>query len=151
LSNTNPLIGSPDGYPVVYPWGALVSGTAHTIDYRAAIVNLPFYHPGYTPEPGSAPRIVLVVGITPITRLRLGNSFTCVLYLGSATAPALLLGQDWKAYKQLVLAGDVRFSRGYFEFQGEFGYSRHQAPGFPDVEGYAYYGEVKYTFSPRAF
>ena len=116
-----------------------------------AVVNLPFYHPGYTPEPGSAPRVVLGAGITPATGFRVGTSFTRGPYLSSSTAPALLLGRDWKAYKQLILAGDVRFSRGYFEFQGEFGYSRHEAPGFAPVDGYAYYGELKYTFSPRAF
>ena len=49
-SNRNPLIGVPDGYPVQYPLGVQVSGAHARVDYRAAVVSLPIYHEGYTPE-----------------------------------------------------------------------------------------------------
>src|SRR4030088_1077927 len=49
LSFRNPLIGEPDGYSVVYPYGVRISGAASIFDYRAGVVSMPVWHEDYTP------------------------------------------------------------------------------------------------------
>jgi hypothetical protein len=152
LSTTNPLIGSPDGYAVSYPWGVLVSGTTSKVDYRAALVSLPVTHEGYVPEPSPAFRPAFGGGYTPVPQLRLGASVTWGPYLNSDLGAALPAGADWKSYAQKVVAFDSRFSLGYFEFRGELGFSRYDVPNqATPVNGVAYYAEVKQTWTPRFF
>jgi hypothetical protein len=112
LSPTNPLIGAPDGYAVTYPWGVQVSGTTSHFDYRAAAVNLPVTHEGYTPDPGTAFRPALGGGYTPIPEFRLGGSVTWGPYLNSELGAAIPAGVDWKSYGETIVAFDTRFSRG---------------------------------------
>jgi hypothetical protein len=72
--------------------------------------------------------------------------------LNSELGTALPAGVDWKSYTQRVVAFDSRFSIGYFEFRGEIGLSRYDVPNqTTPVDGYAYYAEVKQTWSPRFF
>jgi hypothetical protein len=68
----NPLIGVPDGYPVQYPLGVQLSGARGRVDYRAAVVSLPIFHEGYTPEPSSAAHPAVGMGYTPTTGVRVG-------------------------------------------------------------------------------
>ena len=42
----NPLIGTPEGYPVVYPWGGQIQGVVSGFDYRVGLVSLPTSHAG---------------------------------------------------------------------------------------------------------
>lgn len=152
LSTTNPLIGSPDGYAVSYPWGVEVSGAVSRFDYRAAMVSLPVTHQGYVPDPSPTLRPALGGGYTPIPQLRLGASLTWGPYLNSGLGTALPAGADWKSYAQRVVAFDSRVNIGYFEFRGEVGISRYDVPGQAEsVDGVAYYAEVKQTWSPRFF
>ena len=152
LSPTNPLIGSPDGYAVTYPWGVQVSGTTSHFDYRAAVVNLPLTHEGYVPDPGTALRPAFGAGYTPIPEFRLGASMTWGPYLSSELGAAIPAGVDWKSYGQTVVAFDTRFSRGYFEFRGELAFSQYEVPNQADaVDGITYYAEVKQTWHPRFF
>lgn len=152
LSTTNPLIGSPDGYAVTYPWGAQVSGTTSHFDYRAALVSLPVTHEDYSPDPGPAVRPALGGGYTPVPELRLGASVTWGPYLNSDLGAALPAGADWKSYTQRVVAFDSRFSRGYFELHGELAFARYEVPNqTATVDGVTYYAEVKQTLSPRFF
>jgi hypothetical protein len=152
LSTTNPLIGSPDGYAVSYPWGVEVSGTASRFDYRAALVSLPVTHEGYVPAPSPSLRPALGGGYTPIPQVRVGASLTWGPYLNSDLGASLPAGADWKSYTQRVVGIDSRVSIGYFEFRGELGLSRYDVPNQTDpVTGIAYYAEVKRTLSPRFF
>lgn len=152
FSTINPLIGSPDGYPVTYPWGFQIAGAFRQLDYRAALVNLPVTHEGYVPEPSATLRPAIGAGITPTTGLRFGVSYTRGPYLNRHLGTALLAGEDWKDYRQQVIAFDSRFSRGYLELHGELGLSDYEVPGLGDpVGGIAYYAEAKYTWSPRLF
>ena len=152
LSNSNPLIGSPDGYAVSYPWGAEVSGTAGRFDYRAALVSLPVTHEDYVPDPSAAFRPALGGGYTPIPELRVGASLTWGPYLNSELGAALPAGADWKSYTQRVVAFDTRFSRGYFEFRGELAFARFDVPNqAAPIDGVTYYAELKQTWSPRVF
>jgi hypothetical protein len=152
LPTTNPLIGSPDSYPVSYPWGTEVSGAAGLVDYRAAVVSLAATNTKYVPEPGAAPHIALGAGVTPNAALRLGASYTMGPYLSDAISDSLAAGASWRDYAQRLLAFDARFSTGYLELNGELAYSSYDVPGHDNAfAGTAYYGEVKYTWAPRFF
>ena len=150
LSNRNPLVGAPDGYPVTYPLGLLLSGNARMVDWRAAVVSLPVTSEDYTPEPDAAPRPALGVGFTPATGLRFGASWTAGPYLNCDVPSALLAGRDWKGYGQRVAAIDLQASRGYVELWAEAGRSAYEVPGRArPVRGVAGYVETRYTFTPR--
>lgn len=152
LSTTNPLIGSPDGYAVSYPWGVQISGTTSHFDYRAAVVSLPVTHEGYTPDPSPAPRPALGGGYTPGPAFRVGASATWGPYLNSDLGAAIPAGADWKDYGERVLAFDTRFNRGYFEFRGELAYSWYDVPNMTEsIDGLTWYTEVKQTWTPRLF
>ena len=152
FSTTNPLIGLPDGYPVIYPWGGQISGAATKFDYRAAIVSLPVTNEQYLPTPGHAPRPAVSVGFTPLIGLRVGASWTAGPYLGPDVSADLPSGSEWQDYGEQILAADLKFARGYFELFAELGASWYEVPTYDeDVKGTAYYIEAKYSWSPRFF
>jgi hypothetical protein len=152
FSNRNPLIGTPDGYVVSYPYGAMVSGVLERFDYRAAMVSLPVSHPNYVPTATHTLRPAAGLGFTPMVGLRFGGSFTVGPYLNNSLPNTLLAGQSWDHYKQRVVALDARFARGYLETHVEAARGSYDVPGRPTaIFGYTYYGEAKYTFSPRFF
>ena len=148
----NPLIGRPDAYPVLYPYGLTISGVASVIDYRAAVVSLPVVHEEYTPDPSHAARPVLGIGITPVTGVRLGAGYTWGPYLGDAHSVTQLDGRRWSSYEQRVMIVDLAASHGYFELFAEAGVSDYVVPRTAEpVTGFAYFVEAKYTFTPRFF
>lgn len=152
FSTKNPLIGLPDGYPVIYPWGGQVSGATDKFDYRAAVVSLPVTNPLYLPTPGHAPRPAVSVGVTPLIGLRIGASWTAGPYLGPDVSGDLPAGTEWQDYGEMILAADLKFSRGYFELFAEYGASWYEVPTFDDdVKGTTYYVEATYSWSPRFF
>ena len=154
-STRNPLIGMPDGYPLQYPLGVQASGARGRFDYRAAVVSLPTYHEGYTPDPTPAPRPALGVGLTPTIGARIGASATWGPYLDRDLAPTLLAGRSWRAYNERIYAADAQLSRGYLELHGEIAKSSYEVPdgaaGIRTVRGLTYYTEAKYTLTPRLF
>jgi hypothetical protein len=152
----NPLIGVPDGYPVQYPLGLQVSGARGRVDYRAAMVSLPVYREGYTPDPTSSVRPAIGGGFTPATGVRVGASATWGPYLSRDLPATLLAGRPWRAYTQRVGAVDAQLSRGYLELRGELAAARYEVPGDTTgretvVHGLTYYAEAKYTLAPRFF
>lgn len=152
LSFRNPLVGAPDGYSLTYPMGVQLSGAIATIDYRAAVVDEPLWHEGYTPEPSAAPRPAVGVGITPFTGFRIGASATAGPYLRNDLATTLYAGRDWRSYRQRILAGDVQFSRGYLELNAELAAGSYDVPGRAEpIPGLTWYVEGKYTFTPRFY
>jgi hypothetical protein len=151
FSTRNPLIGEPDAYPVQYPTGVQVSGVAKIVDYAVAMVDLPFYHAGYTPAPTRAWRPSARLGITPFIGVRLGAAFTQGPYLNDRFSAADLAQKDWDSYQQRITALDLKLSAGFFELYSEAGWSRYDVPQRGTVDGMAYYVEGKYTFTPRLF
>lgn len=152
LSFRNPLVDSPDGYSLVYPIGARISGVVSMFDYRAAILSKPLTHEDYSPDPSNAPRPAVGMGITPFTGFRLGGSATVGPYLNRGLAPSLLAGRDWTHYLQRIIAADVQWSRGYFESYAELASSSYDVPGRTDpIAGLTWYAESKYTFTPRLY
>ncbi len=152
FSTTNPLIGLPDGYPVIYPWGGQISGATTKFDYRAAIVSLPVTNEQYLPAPGHAPRPAVSVGFTPLIGLRVGASWTAGPYLGPDVSGDLPSGSEWQDYGEQILAADLKFARGYFELFAELGGSWYEVPTYDnDVKGTTYYVEAKYAWTPRFF
>jgi hypothetical protein len=151
LSFRNPLVGMPDGYSLVYPFGVRVSGSTSVLDWRAAVLSKPLTHDGYTVEPSHAPRPAVGAGITPITGVRLGVSATVGPYLNRDLAPTLLAGRDWRSYRQRLVAADLQLSRGYFEAFAELAHGSYDVPGGDPVAGLTWYLESKYTFTPRLY
>jgi hypothetical protein len=151
LSFRNPLVGMPDGYSLVYPFGVKVSGAASVFDWRAAVLSKPLTHEDYTVEPSHAPRPALGVGITPFTGVRLGASATVGPYLNRELAPTLLAGRSWRSYKQRLVAADLQLSRGYFESFAEIAHGSYDVPGRAALSGITWYAETKYTFTPRVY
>jgi len=152
FSTRNPLIGIPDGYSLQYPLGVKVSGETSHFDYRAAMVSLPADHLGYVPRATARLRPAFGAGFTPIVGARIGASFTVGPYLNNSIGATQLVGKSWSAYDQRVLALDAAFSRGYLETHAEFARGSYDVPGRANaVSGFTYYGEAKYTLSPRFF
>jgi hypothetical protein len=152
FSNVNPLIGEPDLYPPLYPWGAMVSGVAGPFDYRAGAVSLPTVNPRYSPEAGHRLRPVGGAGVSVGPSFHLGASITHGPYLGPAVATLLPSGASWQDYGQTVSAADLRFSFGYFETRAEAAWSSYEVPSRSEpVHGFGWYDEIRVTLSPRLF
>jgi hypothetical protein len=152
FSTRNPLIGIPDGYSLEYPLGVKVSGETRHFDYRAAMVSLPADHAGYVPTATARLRPAIGGGFTPMVGARIGASFTVGPYLNNSIAAPQLAGRSWSDYHQRVVALDAVFSRGYLETHAEFARGSYDIPGRAnEVSGVTYYGEAKYTLSPRFF
>ena len=151
FSTRNPLIGTPDGYTLQYPFGAKVSGRVGIFDYRVAMVSLPTTHVGYQPEPSPRLRPALGGGITPLVGLRLGGSFTVGSYLNEDDSLSLPPGTTWHDFHQRVAAFDASYSVGYLETHVEAARGTYDIPARGSITGFTYYGELKYTFTPRFF
>lgn len=151
FSTRNPLIGSPDAYPVTYPVGAQVTGVQGIVDWRLAVLSLPPVHDGYSPRPTAHARPAGGVGITPTTGVRIGASYTAGSYLGCEVPSTLLDGQSWRAYQQHMTALDLEVSRGYLELWAEGGRSSYEVPTRGTMRGTAAYVESRYTLTPRFF
>ncbi|HXT17690.1 MAG TPA: hypothetical protein VN706_18775 [Gemmatimonadaceae bacterium] len=152
FSTRNPLIGEPDGYTADYPIGAKISGEAAHFDYRFAMVSLPTTHALYEPDPTPRLRPAIGGGYTPFVGLRLGASFTHGSYLNRDTPAAALNGRAWSDYNQTVAAADVEFSRGYLDTHFEAARGSYEVPGqASNIVGFTYYGEARYTITPRLF
>lgn len=152
LSTMNPLIGTPDGYPVRYPWGMVLNGAGFRVDYRVGVMSLPATHEDYAPDPTPRLRPVLGAGVTPIPEVRIGASVTWGPYLNDTLGAVLPAGADWKDYSQRVIAFDSRVSRGYTEVHAELALSRYDVPTRPTpIDGVTYYAEAKQTWNPRLF
>ena len=150
LSNRNALVGAPDAYPVTYPLGAQLSGAMGMVDWRAAMVSLPMTNEEYTPEPSARWRPAAGIGVSPLTGLRIGASWTAGSYL--ADDRPTLAGRPWHGYEQQVLAFDFTASRGYLELWAEAAHSAYEVPGYADpVKGTAAYVEARWTFTPRLY
>jgi hypothetical protein len=146
LSTRNPLIGIPDAYLPVYPLGVMARGEKGKVDYRAGVVSLPPTHRDYVPEPDPAVHPVVGVGVTPITGLRIGFSATSGPYLNEDFA-----AYDWRSQDQRVIATDLQYGVGHFDFRGEFAITDFEVPTKPRIDGPAGYAEVRATLTPRVF
>ena len=152
FSTRNPLIGIPDGYSLQYPLGVEISGEARYVDYRVGMVSLPAEHLNYVPKTTERLRPAIGAGITPFVGARLGASFTMGPYLNRSLTSTQLGGRAWTEFDQRVIAFDATFSRGYLETHAEYSQGRYEVPSrAKPLTGMTYYGEAKYTFTPRFF
>lgn len=152
LSSVNPLIGSPDSYDVAYPEGVVVTGAASFFDYRVAVVDRPLANEKYVPEGDTAWRPALDFGFTPTIGLRLGAYFTQGPYLGHAVEPMLPVGLSWRDFGQRIAGLELEFSRGHFEINGDWAFSKYEVPAHSHPSrGQAWFLEPKYTWTPRLF
>jgi hypothetical protein len=152
FSTRNPLIGIPDGYSLQYPLGVELSGEARYVDYRVGMVSLPAEHLNYVPKTTERLWPAIGGGITPFVGARLGASFTMGPYLNRSLTSTQLGGRAWTDFDQRVIAFDASFSRGYLETHAEYSQGRYEVPDrAKPLTGMTYYGEAKYTFTPRFF
>jgi hypothetical protein len=152
LPHTNPLIGTPDAYPTLYPWGATASGAAGSFDYRVGVMSLPVVNARYTPEAGHRLRPVAGVGWSAGPAFRVGAAVTRGPYLSSDVQALLPPGEEWTAYTQDIIAAEARFALGYVEARAEAQWSSYEVPTHGDpVHGFGWYAEVRATLAPRVF
>ena len=151
LASRNPLIGIPDAYVPVYPWGAMVGGERGKVDYRAAVLSLPLTHKGYVPDPDHAAHPLVGLGITPIVGMRLGVAATSGPYLNKDITASQLNNRDWKSYHQRVIAADAQYGVGHFDMRAEFAISDFEVPRNGRIDGPAGDLEVRATLTPRWF
>ena len=152
LSSDNPLIADPLNYSITYPVGITVNGRAGLFDYMAGVLDSPMVNEIWVPESSAAPRPAIAAGITPVVGTRVGVFATMGPYLSKDHDEFLASGESWKDFDQTVYGFDIRFSRGYFELNGELAWSFYDVPGgFGEMDGVAYWIEPKFTFTPRIF
>ena len=152
FSNTNPLIGAPDAYPVEYPWGAIATGRVGPIDYRGGISSLPAVNTRYSPEPDHHIRPVGGLGLNLGPAFRIGADATHGPYLSREIQSQLPSGRAWDDYRQTVVSTDLRFSHGYVEARAEAAWSSYDVPtATKPLHGLGWYGELRGTVSPRLF
>jgi len=153
LSTLNPLIGQPYVYIASYPLGIQAAGSSGWLDYRAAMLDLPDINPSYIPiDPDSALRPALGFGVTPLTGLRFGMSFTEGPYLNRQLGSYLPPGTGWRDFNQRILGFDFQFSRGYLELNGQLVISKYDVPFHNErTDDTTYYLELKYTWTPRLY
>ena len=158
LSTQNPLIGQPFLYTSAYPWGAKITGSAGWFDYQAAWIDpsdtdTDDSDPDYGAiEPDRAFRPALAAGVTPLTGLRFGLSWTQGPYLNRETNDNLPSGRQWRDYEQRALGFDVQFSRGYLEFNAQLMRTHYEVPYHDSVpDDSTYWLELKYTWTPRLY
>jgi len=152
FSDVNPLVGSPDMYPPLYPWGAVASGALGAFDWRAGAVSLPSANTRYTPVPENRMRPVGGIGFHVGPAFRIGAAATHGPYLGSRYQPQLPAGTAWTDYAQTVVASDARFAVGRVELRAEVAWSEYEAPTHASpLHGTGWYAEGKATVSPRIF
>ena len=146
LSFRNPLIADPDGYTLRYPAAVKLSGVVSRLDYRAGVLSLPLWHAGYSPPPSPAARPAAGLGITPVTGVRFGGSWSDGPYLNDAA------GADWRSFHQRLLAAELQLSRGYAELNAELAHSRYDVPGrAAPADGLAWYADLRATLLPRVY
>lgn len=153
LSSDNPLIGGQLNFLVTYPVGITVSGRNGMFDYMVAVLDSPMVNDTWVvPESSAAPRPAVAAGLTPFVGTRIGVFGTMGPYLGKDSEDFLAADESWKDFDQTVYGLDVRFSRGYFELNGELSWSFYDVPaGLGEVDGVGWYIEPKFTFTPRLF
>ena len=115
------------------------------------MVSLPTTHVGYQPDPSATLRPAVGGGITPIVGLRLGGSFTVGRTSTRTTRPRCRRGRAWTDFHQRVAALDASYAHGYLETHAEAARGSYDVPDRGSITGFTYYGEAKYTFTPRFF
>lgn len=144
LPHTNPLIGTPDAYPTLYPWGATASGAVGSFDYRVGVMSLPVVNVRYTPEAGHRLRPVASIGWSAGPAFRVGASVTRGPYLSSDVGALLPPGEEWTAYTQDIIAAEARFALGYVEARAEAQWSSYEVPTRGDPA--ARFEDYRYPF-----
>jgi hypothetical protein len=152
LSTQNPLIRQPYIFTTTYPLGVQIAGYSGWFDYRAAYFDLPAANGNYgVDQPDSAYRPALGFGVTPLTGLRFGVTYTQGPYLDSHDA-YVPPGTSWRDFDQRVWGFDFQFSRGYLELNGQLVNYRYEVPyHYERTDDTSWYVELKYTWTPRLY
>lgn len=151
LSTRNPLIGVPDGYTPVYPDGAMINGEKGKVDYRAAAVSRPLTHRDYVPSASPYLRPVIGFGVTPVVGFRIGASASDGSYLNKELSDQQLDGRSWQSYRQRVIAGELHYGFGHYDFRAEYAAAKFEVPRNGWIDGQAAYAEARATLTPRIF
>ena len=152
LSTQNPLIRQPYILTATYPLGVQFAGSSSWFDYRVAYLDLPASNGNYgVDRPDSSFRPALGSGVTPLTGLRFGITYTRGPYLdrNDYYVPP---GRSSNDFDQRVWGFDFQYSLGYLELNGQLVNFRYEVPYYyEDTDDTSWYLELKYTWTPRLY
>jgi hypothetical protein len=138
-----------------YATGLTISGVASHFDYAFRVQNSAL---AARPESWNAteigfdyPTITARVGYRPDESWNLGFSASDGAYFRPEAEPFLPPGRDIGDYHESVIAQDISFAHGHFQFWAEFHEARFEIPRLGDGESFGYFLEAKYKFTPQLF
>jgi len=146
-----PEIWGPD-----YATGLTINGSIMShFDYAFRVQNSSL---SARPESWSAteigfdhPTISARVGYRPDESWNLGFSASDGAYFRSEAEPFFPSGRDIGDYHESVIAQDISFAHGHFQFWAEFHEARFEMPRLGDGGSFGYFLEAKYKFTPQLF
>ncbi len=89
------------------------------------------------------------LGYQPNEMWNLGLSASTGTYLLRSAGPSIPMGRSLDAYRESVIAQDIRFAWHHWQLWAEAYEARFAIPGLANVDTYAYYIEAKYKFTPQ--
>ena len=149
-SLNNPVIWGPS-----YATGISVAGRIGKFEYAAEIKNA-----GLSSRPSSwdalddgfaHPAYAARVGYRPNEAWNLGLSYSRGPYMRPEAVPTLPAGRGVGRYQESMIAQDISYARGHFQFWAEFYEVRFQVPIVGKADTFGYYLEAKYKFTPQFY
>ncbi len=145
-----PIIWGPS-----YASGAAASGTTGRLDYSVEIKNTAL---GSRPEiwdptqvQWQHPTFSGRLGFRPNEMWNVGFSASTGSYLRPSAESRLPAGRSLDDYREILFGQDVSFAWHHVQVWAECFETRFTNPEIGDVDTVAYYGEVKYKFTPQFF
>ena len=149
-SLNNPIIWGPS-----YATGLSIAGRIGKFEYAAEIKNAGlssrpdywdalndgFAHPAYAAR----------IGYRPSEAWNFGVSYSRGPFTKAEFQPYLPAGRGIGRYQESMIAQDVSYARGHFQFWAEFYEVRFQEPLIGKVDTFGYYLEAKYKFTPQLY
>ena len=146
----------PEIWGPVYATGITASGSvASHVDYAFRVQNSSL---ASRPESWSAteigfdnPTITGRVGYRPNEAWNFGFSASDGAYLRPEAQDFLPPGKDIGDYHESVIAQDISYAHGHFQFWAEFHEARFEIPRIGNGKEFGYFLEAKYKFTPQLF
>jgi hypothetical protein len=136
-----------------YASGAALTGVVGRVDYaietkNAALSSRPEAW-AVGPTRWQHPTVSGRLGYRPDESWNLGFSASAGSYLLPSARPTLAPGYGFDAYREVVLGQDLAYAWHHLQVWAECFEARFEIPRVGGVATLAYYGEVKYKFTPQ--
>ncbi len=140
----------------VYATGVTASGSiASHFDYAFRVQNSSV---SSRPESWSAteigfdhPTVTGRIGYRPNEGWNIGLSAAEGAYFSPEAEKFFPAGKDSGDYHEYIIAEDVSFEHGHFQFFAEFHEAKFEIPRLGDGQTFGYFLEAKYKFTPQLF